>query len=71
MLPWRSLVLRVLVREVLDEVSILQHLWVKLLDGELIVVRHLDEGHLRLQQQILLAAKDLLEKVLVDYSIIW
>ena len=69
-LPRRSLVLRVLVREVLGEVRVLLHLRVDLLDGELIVMWHLDEGHLRFQQQVLLAAKDLLKKVLVDYGLV-
>ena len=52
--------------EVLGDVFISGELRPQRLHGELIVVRHLDEDHLRLPQELLLLRQDLLQEVLID-----
>ena len=52
--------------KVLGEVWALLQLRPEPLDRELIVLRHLDDGHSFLLEELLLVGEDLLEKVLVD-----
>ena len=66
---WSS-VLRVLVREVLEELGVLLELRPQRLDGELVVERHLDGLHLRLLQQLLAAGEDVLQPILVNYRLV-
>ena len=69
-LPRGALALRVLVREVRHEVCVLDEHGIQVLDAELIVSGDLYVVDLRLFEQLLLAAQDLLEKVLIDYCLI-
>ena len=59
----------VLVRKVGQEDRVLLELRIELLDGELIVVGHVDVLHLDLLEQLLLADQDILEEVLVDEAL--
>lgn len=59
------------VREVLGDLGVIGELWPQGLDGELIIMRHFDENHLILLQQLLLSSKDLLQEVLVDVDLRW
>ena len=67
---WWSFIFGVLVREERLELGILLEHRVDVPDRQLVVMRDLDEGHIRLPQQLLLAREDILEEVLVDNTFI-
>ena len=56
--------------EVPQDISIFLHVGPKILDGEFIVMRHRDELHLRLVEQILFAGQHRLQEVFVD-DVLW
>ena len=63
-LPWRSLSLRVLVREVRLEVWVLLHRWIDVLDRQLFIMRNFDGDDVNLLEQLLLPGEHGLDKVL-------
>ena len=67
----RSLVLRILGREVLHELGILFEFRPKGLDRELIIMWYLDLVHGGLQHQGLLTCEHFLEEVMGDQVLIW
>ncbi len=60
-----TLVLRVFVWQVREELRVILEPREDALDGQLVVVWHLDELHLRLLKQMLLAGQHLLKEVLI------
>ena len=68
-LAGRPLVLGVVVREIGVEDRVLLELGEERLDGELVVLGDLDLLDLQLLEQLLLAAEDILEEVLVDEAL--
>ena len=66
----RTFILWILIRKVRLEISILLEHGVDVPDAQLVIMWDLDEGHVRLPQQLLLARKDILEEILVHYPII-
>ena len=65
-LPRRTLAIWEDVREVLLHLLIIGELRPEVLDGQLVVVGHLDADDLLLLEQLLLAGEHLLQEVLVD-----
>ena len=65
----RDLSFREGVRHELHELAVLTHLRPKVLDTELVVVRHVDAPHLVHPQQAFLPVEDLLEEIFVDHSV--
>ena len=68
-LAGRPLILRVVIREVGVEDRVLLELGEERLDRELVVLGYLDLLDLQLLEQLLLAAEDILEEVLVDKAL--
>ena len=62
----RTFALRELVGEVLGHLLILGELWPERLNGQLLIMRHLDDGDVCLLEELLLVGEDLLEEVIVD-----
>ena len=63
-ISWWSLVLRILGREIREEVGVLSHLGPKPAHGQLIIVRHLHSIDLSFLHELLFARKDIPEEVL-------
>ena len=70
-LTMRSFVFRVLVWEIAVHDRIVFELWPQCLRGQLLIMRHFDDVHLVLLQQLLLAGQHILEEVLVDEWLWW
>ena len=65
-LPWWSLALGIHGREVSQELGILLHLGPQVLHGQLVIMGHRDELHLRLVEQVLVFGNHCLQEVFVD-----
>ena len=69
--PSRTLSNCILIREILGDFLVIGDLRPERFDRQFLVLRHMDEGHIRFLQQLFLFRKDLLQKVLVDGSNRW
>ena len=70
-LTWWTFADRKLVGEVLSELQIFIELWPQVLDWQLVVMGHRDLLHLGLLQEVLIAAQNIFEKILVHDILIW
>ena len=68
--PWRTLALRIFVREVTHEDAVLRHERVDVLDAQLLVLRDLDVPDLVLLVEVLLTLDHLLQPILVADTVI-
>ena len=68
-LPVRPSAFRKLVREVGHEVSVILELWVKFVDTQFIILRHVDLPLICESEQLLIFTEDHPEKVLVDHGV--
>ena len=66
----RSFVGWVMVREVTHDDRVLLELWIDVLDGELVVPRHLDGEHVHLLEQLLLPCQHRLQEIFVDHFLV-
>ena len=69
-ISWRAFVGRIMVREVTHDDRVLLELWIDVLDGELVVPRHLDGEHIHLLEQLFLPRQHRLQEIFVDHLLV-
>lgn len=69
-IPWRASARRVLVGEVAHEDRILLELWVERLDGQLIILRHVNVSDISFLEQLFLSRQDCLEEIFIDHILV-